>query len=252
MMANGPEVFVSYPAVWRAGLTVVPVLFLLDARELTYIVENSAREGRRHLARGLSQGAGGPARRQRARRRRRDRARRAAAGVPLVRRPRGQERAPDEAAPREDGDIATILYTSGTTGKPKGVIQTHKNLYSNARNGWNSATTRDRKRDRAPRSAARTHLRPERPGLRIPLRQPGHPDALVRSGGRARAHRAAQGHVHGRRADDVRADDACTRTPPSTTHRACGAGSSAPRRCRCSSCASSSRSSAARCTWATD
>src|SRR5580704_19261036 len=41
MMANGPEVFITYPAVWRGGLTVVPVLFLLDARELTYIVENS-------------------------------------------------------------------------------------------------------------------------------------------------------------------------------------------------------------------
>src|SRR5450432_1044006 len=41
MMANGPEVFVTYPAAWRAGLIVVPVLFLLDARELTYIVENS-------------------------------------------------------------------------------------------------------------------------------------------------------------------------------------------------------------------
>ena len=38
---------------------------------------------------------------------------------------------------RADGDLAVILYTAGTTGRPKGVALSHANLASNA---WAAAS----------------------------------------------------------------------------------------------------------------
>ena len=38
---------------------------------------------------------------------------------------------PFEAIPRSENDLASFLYTSGTTGRSKGAMLTHKNLWSN-------------------------------------------------------------------------------------------------------------------------
>jgi len=141
LLPNCPEVFVSYAGIWRAGMIVVPVLFLLEARELAYILDNSSARavitapelwskvedalathpdvvaivtgGDEELPPGA---------------RSFDALVRAHEPSPLV------ERAPT--------DLATILYTSGTTGKPKGVMQTHHNLFANAMNAWNTNTNR--------------------------------------------------------------------------------------------------------------
>ena len=43
-----------------------------------------------------------------------------------------QEQPSETLPPINEGDEALILYTSGTTGKPKGAILTHANLYASA------------------------------------------------------------------------------------------------------------------------
>ncbi len=142
MMANGPEVLMSYPAIWRAGMTAIPVLFLLDAKELAYILENSGAkvvitspeiypkvsDAVRDLAappRVIVTGNDEPP-----------------PGCLSFDRMVADNAPLGRIVPRSGGDVATILYTSGTTGRPKGVVQTHDNLHANVMNAWNTTKTR--------------------------------------------------------------------------------------------------------------
>jgi long-chain acyl-CoA synthetase len=51
-----------------------------------------------------------------------------------------------EADPNALEDTAVVVYTSGTTGRPKGAMLTHKNIFSNSRSGIQHITLKPRDR----------------------------------------------------------------------------------------------------------
>lgn len=108
-------------AAWWAGLVVVPVNAKLHAKEVLFILEDaqaSALFVTADLAAGLK------------------------SLLPTVSSMRGvftpgdleydemQNVAPMHTVYRAPEDLAWLFYTSGTTGRPKGVMQSHRNLYA--------------------------------------------------------------------------------------------------------------------------
>lgn len=125
MMSNTPEVGLCYTALWRAGAAMTPAIFLLSGEELRHIVHDSearaivtspeflpnvkaAAEGIDTLKWIVSTGPEEDG------------------VVPLS---SLEQSEPGEIVPRDDDDLAALMYTGGTTGRAKGVMLSHYNLW---------------------------------------------------------------------------------------------------------------------------
>ncbi len=123
MMPNVPYFPAIYYGILRAGGVVVPMNVLLKAREVGFYLEDP---GAKLLFAWGDFGEAAEAG-----------AEKAGADVILVKPGDFEkllaEQEPDrDMADRTGDDTAVILYTSGTTGKPKGAELTHSNLYRNS------------------------------------------------------------------------------------------------------------------------
>src|SRR6476660_4640403 len=118
LLLNSPKYVTTLLGVWKAGKTAVPLNYLLPPQELAFIIKDS---GMSALV--SSQFFG-----------------QALAAIKPLFGDKGVILMADEAAfaasspqsgPASPRNPALYLYTSCTTGKPKGVVLTHRNLIAN-------------------------------------------------------------------------------------------------------------------------
>jgi long-chain acyl-CoA synthetase len=131
-MANSPDVGVLYQALWRAGAVVTPATFLLPSEDLRHVVDNAQASAVVTSPEFVGK------------------VREAVAGVDSVRyvicsgEVDGdvlalgalEQADPAPIVQRADSDLAALLYTGGTTGRAKGVMLSHDNLYFSGHAGY--------------------------------------------------------------------------------------------------------------------
>ncbi|MBW2093241.1 MAG: AMP-binding protein, partial [Deltaproteobacteria bacterium] len=133
-MANHPLAYAVFQGIFRTGGTAIPVMFMMAANELRYVLSDSKAQGVITDEMNVSK------------------VREAVQGLDHIRWivVRGGEDNPESSPPEysletllknepenslpeiNDNDVALMLYTAGTTGKPKGVMLTHANLIASA------------------------------------------------------------------------------------------------------------------------
>ncbi|MDD3719277.1 MAG: long-chain-fatty-acid--CoA ligase, partial [Actinomycetota bacterium] len=134
-MSNCPEVFEAFGGVYAIGGTALPILFVLSADECRFILEDSeavavvtdtillpkvleATEGLETLRHVIVVGG--------------EDSERTLSYEGLL-----ADSSPElEMVDRAPDDVAILMYTSGTTGRPKGVMLTHSNLIAAARSAY--------------------------------------------------------------------------------------------------------------------
>jgi long-chain acyl-CoA synthetase len=138
-MPNSVEVLQSFGAIWRLGAIAVPINFLMNSEEIATIYADSGAKVVISTKDFLPKIKAGQAK------------------APQVQTvilanddvPEGMysyhelvNKNPEEhdVVETDDDEVATLMYTAGTTGVPKGVMMTHYALYANSKMQYDSLT----------------------------------------------------------------------------------------------------------------